>query len=114
MSQSDNTWNNVGEQLEKLGSVFRHHYEARENEEGGEVISDDEIKEAMRTLGESIKTAFGAVGDAVTDPDLQDAARQTVGSFFEALGATFSELGSEISGRPGGGEARIPDDTGKT
>lgn len=105
MSDSDEAWNNVGEQLKNLGSVLRNHYEARHDEDVTEAVSEDEVKEAMRTLGESIKSAFGAVGDAVTDPDLQDVARQTAGSFIEALGATFSELGSEIRGSSTGSDA---------
>jgi len=105
MSESDVAWDNVAEQFKKLGSVFRHHYETREGAEGAEAVSEDEVKEAVRTLGESMKTAFGAVSDAVTDPDLQVEVRQTVGLFFEALGATLSELGTEISERREGGDS---------
>ena len=99
MSQTDEAWTDVGEQLKKLGSALKQHYEAQESDETAEPVSQDDVKQAIRTLGNSIKASLGAVGDAATDPDLHDVARQTVGSFFEAIGVTFSEVGSEISKR---------------
>ncbi len=100
MSQTDEAWTNVGEQLKNLGSVFRQHYDERGDREVVESVSEDKVREAMHTLGESLTTAFGAVGDAITDPDLQVEARQTVAVFFDALGTTFSEIGTEISKQP--------------
>jgi predicted HAD superfamily phosphohydrolase len=97
MSQSEEAWNDVGEQFRKLGSMFKHHYEAQEHDEGTEVVSEGEVRDAVRTLGESIRTAYVTVGDAIKDPEVQEEARQTAGSLFDALGATFSELGDDIS-----------------
>jgi hypothetical protein len=97
MSRSDKAWNDVGEQFDRLGSMFKHHYEAQGGEDGAEPISEDEVIDAVRTLGESVKMAFATVGDAFNDPEVQEEARQTTASFFDALGATFSELGDDIS-----------------
>jgi hypothetical protein len=97
MGQSDEAWSNAVEQLKTLGSMFRYHYQAQEGEEGAAVASEDEVKDALRTLGESISAAFATVGDAFNDPEVREGARQTVGSFFDALGATFSDLGDDIS-----------------
>ena len=97
MSQSDESWNDVGERFKKLGSMFKQHYEAQDAEEASEAVSDEEVKEAVATLGESIKTAFATVGDAVKDPEVQDEAKQTAKSFFDAIGATFTELGDEFN-----------------
>ena len=97
MSQSDESWNDVGERFKKLGSMFKQHYEAQDAEETSEAVSDEEVKEAFATLGESIKTAFATVGDAVKDPEVQDEAKQTAKSFFDAIGATFTELGDEFN-----------------
>ena len=97
MSQSDETWNEVGEGFKNLGSMFKQHYASQEEAEGSEAISDDEVKDAVRTIGESLKTAFATVGDSVKDPEVQEEAKQTAKSFFDALGATFAELGNEIS-----------------
>jgi hypothetical protein len=104
MSQSAEAWNQVGEQFEKLGTMFQDHYQAR-SAKGEDVASRQDIEEAVHVLGESLKTAFGAFGDAVADPDLQDEARRTAGSIFEAFAATFSDLGAEVSGRAEGDDA---------
>jgi hypothetical protein len=97
MGQSDDAWNDVGEQLKTLGSMFKSHYKSHEGEIRVEVVSDDEVKEALLTLGDSVKTAFASIGDAIADQEIRTEARQTAGSFFDALGATFSELGADIS-----------------
>ena len=97
MGQSDEAWNDVGEQLKTLGLMFKSHYQEYEGEDFTEVVSDAEVKDALRTLGESVKAAFATVGDAFADPEIRDEARQTAGSFFDALGATFSEFGTDIS-----------------
>jgi hypothetical protein len=99
MNQSDEAWNEVGEQLKTLGAMFKYHYQAQDGADGAEFVSEDDVKDALRTLGESIKAAFGTVGDALRDPEIQEEARQTAGSFFDALGATFSEFGDDISKR---------------
>ena len=97
MSQSEESWNDVGERFKKLGSMFKQHYEAQDAEGTSEAVSDEEVKEAVATLGESIKTAFATVGDVVKDPEVQDETKQTAKSFFDAIGATFTELGDEFN-----------------
>lgn len=97
MSQSDETWNEVGEGFKKLGSMFKQHYESQAGKEDSEAVSDEEVKDAIRTIGENLKTAFATVGDAAKDPEVQSEAKQTAKSFFDALGATFADLGDEIS-----------------
>jgi hypothetical protein len=99
MGQSDEAWSEVGEQLKTLGSMFKNHYQAQEDVSVVEVVSEDEVKDALRVLGESVKAAFSTVGDAFTDPEIHTEARQTAGAFFDALGVTFSELGRDISNR---------------
>ncbi len=109
MSQSDEAWSEVVEQVKKLGSMFAHHYQAQEGQTGAEVVSNDEVKDALLTIGESMKAAFGTVGDAIKDPDVQDEARQTAASFFDALGVTFSELGDDISNLRQVGDSANPE-----
>jgi len=99
MGESDETWTEVGDQLKTLGLMFKHHYQTYEGENLTGVVSEDDVRDAMRTLGESVKTAFGAIGEAIADAEIRDEARQTAGSFLDALGATFSELGADISKR---------------
>ena len=102
MGQSDEAWNDAVEKLKTLGSMFTYHDQA---EEGAAVVSEDEVMDALRTLGASIKAAFATVGDAFKDPEVQAEARQAAGSFFDALGATFSELGDDISKRRESGDS---------
>jgi hypothetical protein len=97
MGQSEEAWNEVGEQFKSLGSMLKVHYQTYEGEDITEVVSDDEVKDALHTLGESVKAAFASIGDAFADAEIRDEARQTAGSFFDALGATFSEIGYDIS-----------------
>ena len=97
MTQSDETWNEVSEGFKKLGSMFKQHYESQGTDEASEAVSDDEVQDAVRTIGEGLKTAFTTFGDAVKDPEVQDEVKQTAKSFFDALGASFAELGDEIS-----------------
>jgi hypothetical protein len=99
MGQSDDAWSDVGEQLKTLGSMFKSHYQSHEGEIRVDVVSDDEVKEALRTIGDSVKTALASIGDVIADQEIRAEARQTAGSFFDALGATFSEFGAEISRR---------------
>ncbi len=99
MSQSGEAWNDVGEQFKRLGATFKRHYESHDGTQGPEVPSEDEVKDALRTLGESVKHALGAVGDTVSDPEIKEETRQTTALFFDALAVTFSELGDDISKR---------------
>ncbi|HSR44932.1 MAG TPA: hypothetical protein VLT15_06850 [Acidimicrobiia bacterium] len=97
MSQSDETWNEVGDGFKKLGSMFKQHYESQAGKDDSESVSEEEVKDAIRTIGENLKTAFATVGDAAKDPEVQAEVKQTAKSFIDALGATFADLGDEIS-----------------
>lgn len=97
MSQSDETWTDVGEQFRKLGSLLKCHYRAQERAEAAEAASEDEVKDVVQALGETLKTALATVGATVKDPAVRDEARETAASFFGALGATFSDLADDIS-----------------
>ena len=101
MGQSEEAWNEVGEQFKNLGSMLKVHYQTYEDEDITEVVSDDEVKDALHTLGENVKAALASIGDAFADAEIRDEARQTAGTFFDALGATFSDLGHDISTRAG-------------
>jgi len=98
MSQVDEAWKGVGEQFQKLGAMFREHYEAHEGATE-EPPSDAEMEEAVRKLTEGIKSAFGAAGDTFKDPALKEEARVTASSFFNALGATFEEIAATITAK---------------
>ncbi|MCL1595185.1 MAG: hypothetical protein M3132_12620 [Actinomycetia bacterium] len=106
MSQSDEAWNDVGDQFKKLGSTFKQFYQVHESSEGVDPPSEDDVRDALRTLGDSVRQAFATVGDAFNDPEIKEETRYTAGLFFDALGATFSGLGDDISNR--GEDAQEP------
>ena len=99
MSRTEDAWEDVGDQFKKLGSLFRGHFEAQETGEPDEILSDSEVGEAVRSFGESVQTALGAVVDTVTDPAVHEEARHTAGSILEALGETFAGLGEDLRDR---------------
>ena len=103
MSQAEDAWYEVGEQLRRLGVLFKDHYEAQESE-AEPSVSEEDVAEAMRTLGAGMKAVLGATGDTLSDPELVTETRETAGAIFTALGATFSELGSQVAPTPEGEE----------
>jgi hypothetical protein len=112
MSQVDEAWKDVGEQFQKLGAMFREHYDAQEGEPE-EPPSDEEMEEAVRKLTEGIKSAFGAAGDTFKDPALMDEARVTASSFFNALGATFEEIAATITAKREKASGTTPEASGE-
>lgn len=96
MGQLEESWNDVGEQFKKLGSRLKQHYDDQGFEEAVQA-SEESLDEAMQRLGDGLRAAVGAVGDSVNDPELTDDIRDTAGSLFVALGATFSEVGEQIA-----------------
>ena len=99
MSQMDEAWSDVGERFKRLGSMYKEHYKAHEGDPERETATDEEVAEALRQLGSSIRTAFEAAGDTIADPDLKEEARGTASSFFNALGTTFNELSAQIAAK---------------
>jgi hypothetical protein len=105
MSQSDQAWSKVAEQLGTVGSLFKYHYQAQESDARPEPASQEEVKDALRTLGESTLAALGTVGDALKDPEVKVEVRETAGLFLDALGLSVSELGADLSKRTGARES---------
>lgn len=99
MSRSDEAWEDVGEQFKKLGAMFRDHYEAQRSDELSEA-DELEVNEAVRSFSDNMRSAVSALIEALTDSELHGEARQTAGSFLEALGTTFGELGADLRSRP--------------
>lgn len=96
MSRLEESWNDVGDQFKKLGARLKEHYDERGVDEALDV-SEESLDEALQSLGDGIQAAVGAVGDSITDPELKDDVRDAAGSLFTALGATFSEIGTQIA-----------------
>jgi hypothetical protein len=55
-----------------------------------------EIKAALRTLGNAWEKVAQAVGAATRDEEVRANMKNAATGFFEAVGAAFSELGTEL------------------
>jgi hypothetical protein len=99
MSQPDQAWSEVAEQLRTIGSMLKCHYQAQESDARPEPASQEEVKDALRVLGESAVAALGTVGDAVKDLEVKVEVREATGLFLDALGLSVSGLGVDLSKR---------------
>ncbi|MGI9529681.1 MAG: hypothetical protein ACR2NG_08220 [Acidimicrobiia bacterium] len=97
MSQSSAAWAEVAEQFNALGSTLKDPYAAQEGAPVAEAPTQDELKEALRTLGDAATAALGTVGEALKDPTIKAEIRATAGSLVNAVGVSVSELGADIS-----------------
>jgi hypothetical protein len=111
MSQTDEAWSEVAEQLRALGTTIKNHYDAQAGHMPEDAVSQEEVKDALKTLGDSLTTAVGAAGVAFRDPEVTKEVKETAASFFGALGATFSEMGAGIAATRTGGDPAGDDDS---
>ena len=58
--------------------------------------SDDEIKQAFSTLAGAWDQVAESVSTVLTDPEIRHQIKEAASSFATALGATITELGSEL------------------
>lgn len=87
-------WDEVRERLNELGLKLQLHYEQAGGE--GHDEDTDKIKEALRTIGDAVEQAFGALGTVVKDDAVRDDVKDVGRSLLDALDATFSELGDRF------------------
>lgn len=85
-------WTSVGDQMKELGGAFKEHYEP----DGEEGSSTDEVKDALRTVGEGLDRLFTAIGKAVRDPEVQEKAKQTGASVVDAIGTTLGTVAGDV------------------
>lgn len=83
----------MAEQVSSLGRKLRDTYQRSVREDGPDQV---EIKAALRTLGSAWEKLAQAIGAAARDEEVRDNMKSAATGFFEAVGAAFSELGSEL------------------
>ena len=101
MTDTDQSWQEVGEKFTALGRKFKEHYEARGASEEGTpedipIDEKSELKQAMDTMGEGLERVFGSIGDSLQDDEVKSQAKSAFSSLLDAIGDTFSELGDEV------------------
>jgi hypothetical protein len=92
MAESKAAWDRVGQDFSALGRQVKQHYE-RQDRAGQDPPPADrrKVDEALRQLSESLEQAFGALGDAIRDPQFGEQSKKAAGSLSDALSATFAE-----------------------
>lgn len=83
----------MADQWKSLGRKLRNTYRESASHDGP---TEEEIKAAFRTLGSAWDRLAGAFGTAIRDDQVRQNAKRAATGFFEAVGAAFSELGSEL------------------
>ena len=86
-------WDKMTEQLASLGRKLRDTYQQSMTDSPPD---QEEIKAALRTLGNAWEKVVQAVGTAARDEEVKANMKSAATGFFEAVGAAFSELGAEI------------------
>jgi hypothetical protein len=86
-------WDKMAEQVSSLGRKLKDTYQRSIADEGPDQA---EIKAALRTLGNAWEKVAQAVGAAARDEAVRENMKSAATGFFEAVGAAFTELGSEL------------------
>lgn len=91
---TEEAWSQVREVLGSLGATLRDHYAAVAGPDGP---SEEQVRGALRTLGEAFEQMIESLGSAFRDPAVRDQARKAAGSVVTAIGATFGDVGEELT-----------------
>jgi hypothetical protein len=92
MAESKAAWDRVGQDFSALGRQVKQHYEQQDRAGQDPPPADRrKVDEALRQLSESLEQAFGALGDAIRDPQFGEQSKKAAGSLSDALSATFAE-----------------------
>ena len=83
----------MAEHVSSLGRKLRDTYERTIGEAGPD---QDDVKSALRTLGNAAERLAQAVGAAARDVEVRTTMKSAATGFFEAVGAAFSDLGSDL------------------
>lgn len=86
-------WDKMAEQVSSLGRKLKDTYQRSIADEGPDQA---EIKAALRTLGNAWEKVAQAAATAARDEEVRANMKSAATGFFEAVGAAFSELGSEL------------------
>lgn len=97
----EDPWHTVTSEFSGLGRRLRETYRRVAEEDGP---SEDQIREALATLGAAWSQVSGSVGAALQNPEVRDHLKAAAGAFASAIGSTVSELGVELRRDDAGSE----------
>lgn len=98
--ETDGAWADLTDEILALGDRLRHTYEEASDGNGP---TEDEIRQALSTLGRAWNQMAGAVGVAIQDQQVRQHLKRAAGSLASAVAATLEEFMPPQS--PGGGNA---------
>jgi hypothetical protein len=101
--QETDPWDKMAEQVSSLGRKLKDTYQRSIGDDGPD---QTEIKAALRTLGNAWESVAQAIGAAARDEEVRANMKSAATGFFEAVGAAFSEFGSELR-RSGSGDESV-------
>jgi enamine deaminase RidA (YjgF/YER057c/UK114 family) len=80
-----------------VGDKLRDRYREMAGEEGP---SEEQVREALKTLGNAVQSVFESIGAAMKDPEVRTQVKDAAAGFVSAMGETFKDLGEEIQRTP--------------
>jgi Flp pilus assembly pilin Flp len=92
-SQIEDPWQQATERWASVTDKLKDRYQEVVGDEGP---SEDEVREALRTLGTAVQAVFDSLGTAMRDPEVRTQVKNAAAGFMAAIGQTFTDLGSEL------------------
>lgn len=89
----EDLWSDLGERIAGLGEKLRRHYRGLAGDDGP---TEDEIREALLTLGRAARSVVSSLESAANDPDFRQRLEELAASFASTIGKTLSALGEEL------------------
>jgi hypothetical protein len=101
MSSTEEAWGAVADHLRTLGSLVVDRTVAAPDEVddavSGPMPTDDEFREAIRVISDRASATLRGLTDSIADPEVRAEAELTTSAFLNAVGVSFSELGSQLA-----------------
>lgn len=89
LDQETGPWSDLTDDLLGLTDKLRTTYRRAADESGP---SEDEVRDALRTLAGAWNQLAGSVGTAIQDPEVKRHLKKAASSLVNAVGASLSEL----------------------
>ncbi len=87
----------MAERWSSVGDKLKDRYAEMVGDQGP---TEDQVKEALRTLGTAVQAVVESVGAALRDPETRTQVKDAAAGFASAMGQTFNDLGEEIRKAP--------------
>jgi len=113
LDQETGPWSELTDDLLGLTDRLRTTYRRAADESGP---SEDQVRDALRTLAGAWNQLAGSVGTAIQDPEVKRHLKKAASSLVNAVGASLSELtptpGEETDEETDDYEGAVSHDTG--